>query len=199
MKCFPSPFGLLLTAQSVHSFICVFIAVEGDPPLRIQYCNCLSTSISDRSSGCGSWSSEGTPLPSFHGPNSVGRRDDVIGARSTSPRTPPLLSSILPNLYSLSLSRAVLKSSKMMVSVKHLKTKASFQKGLRPSGNASFKTLVTDRQSRMMKPIDKIMLNSRIPNRGETLMSSTKPKSYRRLMFQKRLIVVKIHQGSLDC
>jgi hypothetical protein len=65
----------------------------------------------------------------------------------------------------------------MMVSVKHLKTKASFQKGFRPSGRLEASTLVTERQSRMMKDIDSIMLRSRMPKRGDTRMISMKLKS----------------------
>ncbi len=74
----------------------------------------------------------------------------------------------------LSLSNAALKSSRMMLSVKHLNTKANFQKGLMtPMGI----TGVTERMSTMMLIMLRLMQRSKMPNRGETWTISTKRSS----------------------
>lgn len=68
-----------------------------------------------------------------------------------------------------SLSKAVLKSSRMIVSVKHLKTNAIFQKGFRPPRS---KTEVTARTSRMMNKMLKHMLNNIRAKREEVRINS---------------------------
>lgn len=115
------------------------------------------------------------PLLSFQGAYSVGLLAPM-GILSTSLVIATVLL-ICPRRYCLSLSNAVLKSSRIMVSVKHLKTNASFQNGLSPSGKACRIILVTERQSKIMKAMDKVMARSRMPKRGDILTSSTRPNS----------------------
>lgn len=93
---------------------------------------------------------------------------------SKSPRTPSLRTEpILSILYCFNLSRAVLKSSRTIVSERHLNTNANFQKGLIPSGRPlSGKTCVTARMSTMIKPTETSIAPRRIPNLGDTRMSS---------------------------
>src|SRR6266480_888509 len=116
-------------------------------------------------------------LLSFHDENSVSRC-----AVAHSPPLSFLLLNGLPalrnfcSLYSFNRSRTVLKSSRMMVSVKHLKINAYFQNGLMPSGRPTLRTGVTESMSTMIKLIDRHMESNRTPNRGETRISSTKPK-----------------------
>ena len=90
-----------------------------------------------------------------------------------------VFSPILDKLNAQSLSKAVLKSSKIIVSVRSLKTKESFQKGLSPSGRMDWKASVTESISTIVKMIEKIMATSMIPKRGEMYMSSKYLKSYR--------------------
>lgn len=57
-------------------------------------------------------------------------------------------------------------------------------------------TPVTERTSKSMKHSERLIAPSKIPNRGDTRMSSANPNSYFVLMFQNRLQTVKTHQGS---
>lgn len=75
-----------------------------------------------------------------------------------------------------------MKSSRIIVSVKHLKMKASFQKGFMPSGIEVEKTAVTEQMSTMMKARERSIATRRIPKRGDTLINSMIPNSYRRTM-----------------
>jgi hypothetical protein len=77
-------------------------------------------------------------------------------------------------LLRLSLSNADLKSSRIMLSVKHLKTNANFQNGLMtPIGI----TGVTERRSMMIQMRLRHMQRSRTAKRGEAWMISMKPRS----------------------
>lgn len=78
-----------------------------------------------------------------------------------------------PILCSHNLSSTVLKSSRKIVSVKHLNTNANFQKGLRPP---MFTTVVTDKTSTITKATLRLMLRSKTPKRGDALISSMKEK-----------------------
>lgn len=95
----------------------------------------------------------------------------------------------------LSLSRAVLKSSRIMLSVKHLATKENFQNGLiTPIGM----TGVTDKMSTTVQMTLRHMQAMSNPNLGDTRTISPKLSSYWKRMFQKRFPMVKIHHGSLS-
>lgn len=63
------------------------------------------------------------------------------------------------------------------MSVKHLKMKASFQKGFMPSGSEEEKTAVTEQMSTMMKATLRSMAARRMPKRGDTLISCMIPNS----------------------
>lgn len=75
-----------------------------------------------------------------------------------------------------SLSKAVLKSSRITVSVRSLKTKASFQKGLIPMGKTDLSLPVTAQMSMTVKMMDSPMAAIMTAKRGEVHISSKKPK-----------------------
>ena len=147
------------------------VTVEGEPSRLVQYCNCLSRSTSSPIPCVVDLSSDVIALLSFQGAISRVFLTSIAGG-SFSVIIPVLVPFSLSNLYDFNLSSAVLKSSKIIVSVKHLNTNASFQNGFKPSGRACLITLVTERQSRIMKQIDKAMLSIRMPNRGDCLTNS---------------------------
>lgn len=67
-----------------------------------------------------------------------------------------------------------------------------------PVGRTLRRTLVTERMSRMRKMMDRHIALRSTTKRGLMRRISRTWKSYRDLTFQKRLTVVKIHQGSLE-
>ena len=67
----------------------------------------------------------------------------------------------------------------MTESVRSLKTKASFQKGLMPTGSMDWKASVTAQMSIMVKIMERTMARSMTAKRGEMYISSKKPKLYR--------------------